>query len=96
MDSITPITMTIGFDVDGTLLDYNDKPRDDIIELFNWFKNHHHKVIIWSGGGAEYAETIARRLGLEADAYLMKHQSEQVDIAVDDEFVKLGRLNLKV
>lgn len=56
--------MTIAFDVDGTLVTYNDKPRWDIIELLKILSKY-NTVIVWSGGGKDYAEMWTRKLFLD-------------------------------
>lgn len=94
----------IAFDVDGTLITNNDPdrvhgvaskdevPHVPIINMlitFSRFKNV--RIIVWSGGGKEYAETWGRRLGL--DKYVWRYASkleatelkEKYDIiAIDD------------
>jgi hypothetical protein len=84
--------------MDGTLLhhpgDLEDTPRYDVIDLFRWFQAHGHDMVIWSGGGIDYATRWARRMGLEAR--IIEKGSITPDLAVDDEEVKLGTLNLKV
>ncbi len=76
--------MKIAFDVDGTLLDLLDKPRYDVLELFFWFEERGHDMIVWSGSGDSYAEMIVRRLGLENRCRVITKCSVKVDIAVDD------------
>ena len=56
--------MIIGFDVDGTLITYQDKPRWDIIEMLKTLSKH-HTIILWSGGGKDWCEVWVRRLFLE-------------------------------
>lgn len=56
------------FDIDGTLINADEKHVSTIKLLVaiaeqKW-KNV--KVVVWSGGGRDYAETIVRRLGLDA------------------------------
>lgn len=84
--------MKIAFDVDGCLIDYDDAPRYDVIDLFRWFKNHGWDMYIWSGGGLPYADHWMRRLGLQAT--VIEKGSIQVDITVDDEVVLLGVVNI--
>ena len=74
--------MKIAFDVDYTLIDDKYAPIYDNIDLFRWFERHGHDMIIWSGGGVDYATRIAERLGLKAR--IVDKCSESVDIAVDD------------
>lgn len=87
----------IAIDVDGTLVDYNDKPRQDVIDLFNWFQAHGWQVVVWSGGGKAYAQMWCDRLGLKPHRCDDKNKELQPDITVDDEpFMSLGKVNIKV
>lgn len=43
-------------DVDGTLIDEYDQPRPYIKELIDFLTINKVRVIIWSGGGKQYAE----------------------------------------
>ena len=76
------------FDVDGTLITNADPARshgvvssnetahDDIVTLLKimstCFKNV--TIVIWSGGGEQYARTIGQRIGIESyvDKYMSK------------------------
>ena len=55
-------------------------------------------MIIWSGGGKDYAEMWARRLGLEADEIMAKDTrlKDKIDIAFDDSDIDLAKVNIKV
>jgi phosphoserine phosphatase len=92
--------MTIAFDVDGTLINLDNTPNFEVIDLFRWFQRNGDRCIIWSGGGVEYAKHWGEKLGLYPHAYAVKSSLETglhgVDIAVDDEFVMLGKVNIKV
>jgi len=48
-------------DVDGTLIDHNDNPRPYIIELFQRLNTMGCNIIVWSAGGAQYAQ---RKIGM--------------------------------
>lgn len=50
-------------DVDGTLVDSNDNPRPYIKELFETIKELNLILVVWSGGGREYAEQQILKLG---------------------------------
>lgn len=56
--------MRVCFDVDGTLIDYDDNPRDDIINLLKTLSNGGFNIVVWSGGGKMYAEHWVRKLSL--------------------------------
>lgn len=93
-------TLTVCFDVDGTLLDYESNPREDIVMLLKAVaRNKSNRVVVWSGGGKQYAEVIARRLGIDSiifDCWSKLNPQFPVDIAIDDEEVKLGKYNIRV
>ena len=100
--------IAICFDVDGTLID-GDKKHVSTMKLLvalaeqNW-KNV--RIVVWSGGGREYAETIVRRYGLDALRNLQvmgKLQYQELRakgcriIAIDDIMdTRLGDVNLIV
>lgn len=52
---------TIMVDVDGTLIDYNDQPRQEVISAVKLMSGRHN-IIIWSGGGTQYARMWMQRL----------------------------------
>jgi len=90
----------VAFDVDGTLITYDDKPRYEVIAVYNHFLYLGCTMVIWSGGGQEYAESWANKLGLSADHIVCKfgsHSFGKPDIAFDDEIEsQLGRVNIYV
>lgn len=53
----------IFIDVDGTLIDDNDRPRPFVMAAA-WLllARNIHGIVVWSGGGSKYAEQWARRL----------------------------------
>jgi len=76
----------IAFDIDGTLInEFNDAPKYWVINLLLWFKKIGWDVVIWSGGGIDYATTRVRKLGFENLVRILPKWSISVDIAVDDE-----------
>lgn len=102
--------ITIAFDVDGTILNNEGSLRDNgvnlpVVQLMEILstKMKNTRVIVWSGGGKDYAEQIVRKYGLGkyVDAVYSKQAFDEsdghVDIAFDDihEFV-LGDKNLIV
>ena len=89
--------IVVAFDVDGTLIDYEDKPREDIIALL---KEHHDRgdvTVVWSGGGKAYAESAVRRLDLDhwVDfcASKTQHHLVNADATYDDQIITLGKVN---
>ena len=92
--------MNICFDVDGTLIDYDDNPRGDIIDLLLAFRQGGFDIIVWSGSGAGYAETVVGRLGIQSQVsrYLSKIHGLPPDtvFTVDDHQVNFGVPNLYV
>ena len=87
---------TIAFDVDGTLIDADDRPLYRNVDLLRRFVDDGQDVIIWSGGGIDYAERFARKLGFEGLVRVIAKGSEEVDLAFDDEAINLGRINYEV
>ncbi len=90
----------IAFDCDGTLIDYEKNPRHEIIDLLRWYLAHTSwGVIIWSGGGLNYAENIKRRLGFDGNDRIVamaKDDTLMPEIAVDDQYCTLGKTNIFV
>lgn len=92
----------IAFDVDGTLIhqvgELSDTPRYEIISILNFFVNNGCNVFVWSGGGIDYAERWVSKLGLTNKVIVIEKGriGLRIDIAFDDEDVKLGIVNIKV
>lgn len=90
---------TICFDVDGTLRDYQDRPRNEVVEVLKLYVRAGWRVCVWSGGGRDYAASVGRLLKLpESVEYYSKigWHGERPDIAVDDQNVSLGKRNVRV
>lgn len=95
--------MIIAFDVDDTLiippeatgLD-RDTPNYEVIAMYRWFQAQGHTMIIWSGGGMDYAKMWAEKLGLNPNQYRTKEKFPDIDIAFDDCDVDLAKVNIKV
>jgi hypothetical protein len=92
----------IAVDIDGCLIYAEgmtgtpDTPRYDVIMLIAWLAEIFNcEVYIWSGGGIDYATRWRDKLGLDF-AQVITKGSIQPDIAIDDEEVTLGKVNLKV
>jgi hypothetical protein len=102
--------MRIAFDVDDTLIipsvaqvgEYYertspvDTPNFENIAILRWFQSQGHDIIIWSGGGVDYAQMWGDKLGLMPFEVRMKQADADIDIAFDDCDVKLGTVNVKV
>ena len=90
--------MKVCFDVDGTLIHlaghYSDTPRYEVIQLFKLFQSFGCEMYVWSGGGVYYAKRWAEKLGL--DCTITVKGDFVPDIAVDDEAVSLGKVNMRV
>lgn len=89
------------FDVDGTLLNLDRTPNYGVIQLAQWFIENGDLVVVWSGGGKEYAEQVGRKLGFgDSVSYHPKTKETaefiQPDIAFDDEPVELAKVNVLV
>jgi hypothetical protein len=73
----------ICFDCNGTLLDFNDNPRQEIVNLFKALeKIPSIELYIWSHAGIDFAKQTAIQLKLKAR--IVKKLSFTPDIMVDD------------
>lgn len=105
--------LVVAFDVDDTLIVPaiatgfdRDVPNYDTIAIYRWFQAQGCEMWIWSGGGADYAEQWADKLGLRADRFFDKHvahkdiqagRMEWPHIAFDDSsYLDLGTVNVQV
>lgn len=88
----------IAFDIDGTLIsNTNGVGKEHLnIDVFNllvlFSKIKNTKIVIWSGGGKDYAEQVAMKYGFAQFAHVFsgKHEYDEsidghVDIAIDDQ-----------
>ncbi len=106
--------IVIAFDVDGTILNNEGIPPEtpaylrprhgvnlEVILLIQILsaKMKNTRIIVWSGGGKEYAEQICREYGLERyvdRCYSKTDCDEKVDICFDDiHACELADKNLK-
>ena len=103
--------LKIAFDVDDTLIIpavalkdephpyigiYGAIPNYEIISIYKFFKKQGHFMIVWSGGGIDYARTWAEKLGLNPDSVIVKEKNDNIDIAFDDCIVDLAKVNIRV
>jgi hydroxymethylpyrimidine pyrophosphatase-like HAD family hydrolase len=90
--------LKVAFDIDDTLIKQDDQgrtiPNHKVIDLFRGFQDIGCDMIIWSGGGQDYAEQWRDKLGLQAT--VLRKGSIQVDIAVDDQPAALGLVTIKI
>lgn len=92
----------IAFDVDETLITINSRgetvPKYTTIitlqMMHGMFQNS--EIIVWSGSGLEYAQRCTQKLGIDNLVRVIVKGSEEVDIAIDDQKVKLGTVNLQI
>lgn len=97
--------VAICFDVDGTLID-EDEEHDSTLSVLRTLTLQKWKnvdIIVWSGGGKQYAETIGNRLELYSVKYHSKLEHQELRkkyaklIAIDDiQDTRLGDVNLIV
>lgn len=80
--------LIVAFDVDGTLI-VDDVPQVPIINTLQVLSKltKNVRIIVWSGGGKDYAEMWGRRLGLDEYVwkYMQKDRNVFPDIAFDDQ-----------
>lgn len=106
--------MKIAFDVDDTLIVpgicvdlARDIPNYETIAIYKWFQAQDNHMIVWSGGGVDYAATWAEKLGLKPDEIRVKEKTmtldtpdgqpaPYVDICFDDCIVDLAKVNVRV
>lgn len=95
--------MKIAFDVDDTLIIPRivtggpvDSPNYETISIYRWFQSHGHHMIIWSGGGPDYARMWAEKLGLFPDEIRVKEKSSDIDVCFDDCIIDLAHTNIRV
>ena len=90
----------IAFDVDGTLIKKTangDVPRYEIIQMLRTLVAAGHIVFVWSGGGVDYAESWARKLGLLPDVRVIaKSSSYGIQLAFDDEDLTIAEVTVRV
>jgi hypothetical protein len=96
--------LVVAFDVDDTLIVPavatgfdRDVPNYETIAVYRWFQAQGHTMVIWSGGGADYAKQWAEKLGLRAESYRDKHEPwDPPDLSFDDSDLTLAKVNVKV
>ena len=87
----------IGFDVDMTLVKEDGTPRYEIIDLLRLlFITCRCKIVVGSGGGIDYAETVVERLGISNIVTIVDKVSFKADIWIDDQETEIGTVNLQL
>ena len=91
----------IAFDIDNTLMKWDREwklqtPDFALIAVLNWFVGNGDDVIVWSGGGKDYADRTVEKLGLHGVRTVAPKGSEKVDIAFDDEMTSLGLVDVYI
>ena len=84
--------------VDGTLIDFDDNPRWDVIEMLKTLSVK-HTIIVWSGGGKDYARVWVDRLFLRdfvTESRDKPLKMAPVNISFDDEDVALASVNVRI
>ncbi len=92
--------MKIAFDIDDTLYKIvgiaprlRQIPDYEVIHLLLLLHKFGANIIVWSGGGNDYAQTIVDKLGLTEFVTVMEKGSIKVDLTFDDQKIKLGTVN---
>ena len=85
--------MIIAFDIDGTLQG-RYKINQDMFDLLYKFKELGADIIVWSGGGEDYATRFVQKHNLPAIPS-MKRIDIKPDLVIDDiNTTQLGIINL--
>ena len=91
---------TVAFDVDDCLIRQDshgtDGPNYSVINLLMQFHALGARIVVWSGGGIDYAERWVDKLSLATYVDVIEKGSRMVDLAVDDEQVNMGWANFQV
>lgn len=93
--------LKIAFDLDNCLIKYKlnqDTPNYEVIDFLRFLNCHTNaEIFCWSGGGIDYTQRWTEKLGLDLlGVKVMEKGSIEVDIAIDDEEVKLGKVNIQI
>lgn len=67
--------LIFAFDVDGTLIDEKGEPYPKVLDVLRYTSKWKNvRIVVWSGGGKQYAEGIGRRFDL--DKYVWRYASK--------------------
>lgn len=99
---------TVAFDCDGTLLNYDGSLNQEMVNVLKYFYMSGARVIVWSGGGKQYAENVLYRI-LNSEKELeysveyydkitatAKNNQLKPDLTFDDQVVYLGKFNCRI
>ena len=86
--------MVVYVDIDGTLIDWDDKPMIHVIDFVKALKEKRGcELIAWSGGGKDWAEHATKQLGIN---HLFDMFLDKPDATIDDlEFAEFCHLRVK-
>ena len=73
---------SVFIDVDGTLIDIDNKIYKGVDKVLKRFKNLGYTLICWSHGGKEHAKDICQRHNIDS---FFTHFLDKPDIIVDDD-----------
>lgn len=99
--------MRVAFDIDDTILipsvaiqgsrvAYGGVPNFDVIAVYRFFQAQGCDMILWSGGGVDWAANWGEKFGLAPYTIRVKEKSEDIDLCFDDCVVDLARVNVRV
>jgi len=90
--------IVVGFDVDGTLIDEKNNPIYRNINLLLDFHSRGCCVIVASGGGQSYTESIVNKLGLSdiVECFTKTNLPYMPDIWFDDQDCSIGSVNIRI
>ena len=97
--------LKIAFDVDDTLIIPAvasglpiDTPNYETIAVYRFLQAQGNYMIVWSGGGKDYAERWAEKLGLKPDEVMEKTTAlkDKIDLAFDDCEIDLAKVCVRV
>lgn len=96
--------VTFFIDVDNTLItevDGDVRVNEDVRALVVSLKRLNCcNLVLWSGGGADYARHVARKFGIEHLFHNFLSKVKMADsingITLDDQEITLGKMNMKL
>lgn len=92
----------VAFDVDDTLVTEKFEPIYENIALLKHFYRLGCRIMVWSGGGMDYAKHHAEKLGLSKFVHYYAGKdsatakASKPHITFDDQKIELGIINIQV